>query len=69
MLNIVLFSLLQPAKRLESRLFTEMVKQGNKEGLRNIVRNEYPRIAWGKYFRKLTSTEQEWALTIIARLD
>ena len=69
MLNITLFSLLRPANRFQGIIFSRLVKQGNREGLRNLVRNEYPGVAWGKYFRRLVIPEQEWALATIARLN
>ena len=69
MFNVVLFSMLKSADRFQGRLFLEAVIQKDKERLRNLVRNEYPKVAWGGYLRRLTDIDQEWALATIARLN
>ncbi len=69
MLKLALDSLLKNVSKSEGRLFTVAVRQRDIEGLRNIIRFRFPNVAWGKYYKKLSETDQSWLATTVLRLN
>ena len=51
----------QDASEDLGKMFTDTVKQRNREGVRSLVLGQ-KHVLWGKYFRELSEEDRTWVL-------